>query len=99
MAYILLERKGADINPLETVLPRRDVLLRIRVVVKCQAEGTAQKHSTEERRHSKFCTALRIVLPEPDWEFVVFTRFNQIDNFFQCLGFPMEIVHIPQKKK
>ena len=36
-------RKGADINPVETVLPRRDVLLRIGVVVKCQAEGTAQK--------------------------------------------------------
>ena len=38
---ILLERKGADINPLETVSPRREVLLRIGVIVKCQAEGTA----------------------------------------------------------
>ena len=45
---ILLERKGADINPLETVLPRRDVLLRIAVVVKCQAEGTAQKAECTE---------------------------------------------------
>ena len=52
---ILLERKGADINPLETVLPRRDVLLRIGVVVKCQNRSqnrsrckmSGRRHSTE----------------------------------------------------
>ena len=51
---ILLERKGADINPLETVLPRREVLLRIRVVVKCQNRShckmSGRRHSAEAQR-------------------------------------------------
>ena len=59
---------------------------------------SGRRHSAEGRRHRKFCTALRIVLPEPDWEFVVFTRFNQIDNFFNVWDFQWKLFTHPKKR-